>query len=94
MEKLSIKNASGQAKIVGTLICVGGSLTFTFWKGGYLIRSLLKRPLISVHDTGQASDVLTNGKEDWIKGSLLILTSHIALSAWLILQVILLMFNF
>ncbi|KAF8033416.1 hypothetical protein BT93_D2124 [Corymbia citriodora subsp. variegata] len=88
MEKLSIKNASGQAKIAGTLLCVGGSLTFTFWKGGYLIRSLLKKPLISLHDIGQASDVLTHGKENWIKGSLLILTSHIAWSAWLILQAV------
>ncbi|KAI6701902.1 hypothetical protein NL676_011038 [Syzygium grande] len=88
MEKLSIKNASGQAKIFGALICVSGSLTFTFWKKGYLIRSLLKKPLISLHDTSQASDFLRHGKENWIKGSLLILTSHIAWSAWLILQAV------
>ncbi|KAI6701903.1 hypothetical protein NL676_011039 [Syzygium grande] len=88
MEKLSIKNASGRAKIIGSIICLGGSLTFTFWKGGYLIRSLLKRPLISLQDTSKASDVLKHGKENWIKGSLLILTSHIAWSAWLILQAV------
>ncbi|XP_056174185.1 protein WALLS ARE THIN 1-like [Syzygium oleosum] len=88
MEKLSIKNASGRAKIFGALICVGGSLTFTFWKKGYLIRSLLTKPLISLHDTSQASDVLRHGKENWIKGSLLILTSHTAWSAWLILQAV------
>ncbi|KAL3743789.1 hypothetical protein ACJRO7_018971 [Eucalyptus globulus] len=58
------------------------------FNGGYLIRSLLKKPLVSLHDTGQASDVLTHRKENWIKGSLLILISHIAWSAWLILQAV------
>ncbi|GMN32844.1 hypothetical protein TIFTF001_003855 [Ficus carica] len=34
MEKVKITSVRGQAKVAGTLICVGGSLVFIFWKGG------------------------------------------------------------
>ncbi|KAK9926472.1 hypothetical protein M0R45_023700 [Rubus argutus] len=83
MEKLKIKSVRGQAKVVGTLLCIGGSLIFTFWKGGYLFRGLVERPLIHAYNTE-----LKHGKENWIKGSALILTSHIVWSSWLILQAV------
>lgn len=88
MERVSIGTARGQAKVLGTLTCIGGSLIFTFWKGGYLFKAFVDRPLIDIYDTttkGSANDS-THGKENWIKGSALILTSYIAWSAWLILQ--------
>jgi hypothetical protein len=83
MEKLKIKSARGQAKVIGTLICISGSLIFTFWKGGYLFKGFVERPLINAYNTE-----MRHGKENWIKGSVLIFTSHIAWSSWLILQVI------
>ncbi|PQP98744.1 hypothetical protein Pyn_40478 [Prunus yedoensis var. nudiflora] len=83
LEKLKIRTARGQAKVAGTLFCIGGSLVFTFWKGGYLFKGFVKRPLINI-SVGEMRHV----KENWIKGALLILTSHIAWSAWLILQAV------
>lgn len=88
MEKVKITSARGWAKMLGTVICIGGSLTFTFWKGGHLFKSFEKRPLINIYSTNGSTGECKHAKENWIKGSALILTSHIAWSAWLILQVI------
>lgn len=88
---MKIKTARGQAKVLGTLICIGGALTFTFWKGRYLSKGgLVPRPLIHICSTDGHGSVckLSHGKDDWIKGSALILTSHIAWSGWLILQAV------
>ncbi|XP_038688376.1 WAT1-related protein At5g07050-like [Tripterygium wilfordii] len=45
MEKVEITDARGQAKVLGTVICIGGSLIFTFWNGGYQLIGFETRPL-------------------------------------------------
>ncbi|CAL8108104.1 unnamed protein product [Prunus armeniaca] len=54
LEKLKIRTARGQAKVAGTLFCIGGSLVFTFWKGGYLFKGCglqsLHCSIIANHD--------------------------------------------
>ncbi|KAL4651168.1 hypothetical protein ACB092_01G140200 [Castanea dentata] len=85
METLNIASVRGQAKVLGTLICIGGALTFTFWKGRYLFKGFVHRPLIIICSTNSCE--LSHGKDNWIKGAALILTSHIAWSLWLIMQV-------
>ncbi|XP_048320359.2 WAT1-related protein At2g39510 isoform X2 [Ziziphus jujuba] len=84
MEKVNIANMRSQAKVLGTVVCVGGSLVFTFWKGGHLLKGFVEKPLINI----QAGSVggFKHTKQDWIKGSALILIIHIAWSGWLILQ--------
>ncbi|XP_022736759.1 WAT1-related protein At5g64700-like [Durio zibethinus] len=86
MEKLKIKSASGGAKVLGTLICIGGSLIFTFWRGGFQLKGVVDRPLINIYGTNGSHSEGRQGKESWIKGSALILVSYIAWSGWLILQ--------
>ncbi|XVF10247.1 hypothetical protein REPUB_Repub07fG0166500 [Reevesia pubescens] len=86
MEKVKIRSASGQAKVLGTIICIGGSLVFTFWKGGYQLKGFVDRPLINFHSTKDSVGELRQGKENWLKGSCLILISTISWSAWLVLQ--------
>ncbi|XP_050379310.1 WAT1-related protein At2g39510-like [Argentina anserina] len=80
MEKLSMKSSRSQAKVFGTLLCIGGSLIFTFWKGGHLFKGFVEKPLITAFSTQR------HGKQNQIKGSALILTSHIAWCSWLVLQ--------
>lgn len=87
METVKITSTRGQAKVLGTLVCIGGALTFTFWKGRYLLEGFVQRPLINICSTNISVCELSHGKDNWIKGSALILTSHVAWSAWLILQV-------
>ncbi|KAK2664458.1 hypothetical protein Ddye_003032 [Dipteronia dyeriana] len=89
MEKVKIASTRGRAKVIGTIICIVGSLVFTFWKGHYLFKSFVERPLINMYVTKEASvGKLNHARENWIKGSALILISHIAWSGWLILQAI------
>ncbi|CAL9137560.1 unnamed protein product [Musa acuminata var. zebrina] len=84
MEKASLRSTKGRARILGTIFCISGALVFTFWKG-FLLEGFVKRPLIEMHAEGDV-----HHKEDWLKGSVLILTSYIAYTAWLILQAIIL----
>ncbi|XVF12809.1 hypothetical protein REPUB_Repub08aG0152000 [Reevesia pubescens] len=87
MERVKIRSASGQAKVVGTIICIGGSLVFTFWKGGYQLKGFVDRPLINIYSTKLGSvGESSHGNENWLKGSCLVLISTIAWSVWLVLQ--------
>ncbi|XP_040986183.1 WAT1-related protein At5g64700-like isoform X2 [Juglans microcarpa x Juglans regia] len=88
METVKITSTRGQAKVLGTLVCIGGALTFTFWKGRYLLKGFVHRPLINICSTNISVCGLSHGKDNWIKGSALILISHVAWSAWLILQAV------
>ncbi|KAF5477945.1 hypothetical protein F2P56_004549 [Juglans regia] len=88
METVKITSTRGQAKMLGTLVCIGGALTFTFWKGRYLLKGFVHRPLINICSTNTSVCGLSHGKDNWIKGSALILISHVAWSAWLILQAV------
>ncbi|XP_020570735.1 WAT1-related protein At5g64700-like [Phalaenopsis equestris] len=85
MEKVRIRTAKGRTKILGTLVCVSGALVFTFWKG-HLLKGFVKRPLIVIHGSH-----FRNGKEavneDWVKGSLVILTGQIIFCTWIVFQV-------
>lgn len=79
---MKIANVRSQAKVLGTVICICGSLVFTFWKG-HLLKGFVEKPLINIQ-AGSVGDL----KQNLIKGSALIFISHIAWSGWLILQVI------
>ncbi|CBI34636.3 WAT1-related protein At1g43650 [Vitis vinifera] len=88
MEEVRIQSARGRAKVLGTMVCICGALTFTFWKEGYLFNGFMERPLINVHSTKGSASELNHGVKNWIKGSALILISNIAWCSWLILQVV------
>ncbi|PKA54189.1 WAT1-related protein [Apostasia shenzhenica] len=82
MEKVSSKSAKGRAKVLGTLVCISGALTFIFWKG-YLFKGFVSEPLIVIHGNGGLDD-----EEGWVKGSLLFLISQAAFSLWLVFQAV------
>lgn len=76
MESVNLRRSRGRAKVVGTLICIGGSLMVTFWKGESVVKC---SPLVRV--SGSRGE-----HENWVKGSVLILISYVSWSAWLIVQ--------
>ncbi|EOY23786.1 Nodulin MtN21 /EamA-like transporter family protein [Theobroma cacao] len=86
METVKIRSAGRQAKVLGTIISIGGSLVFTLWKGGCQLKGFVDGPLINIHSTKGSVGELRHGKENWLKGSCLILISTIAWSGWLILH--------
>ncbi|CAI0408959.1 unnamed protein product [Linum tenue] len=89
MEQVKVGCGRGRAKVLGTMICVAGSLVFTFWKGGSLFQGhlALQQPLLDISYSASQGGADHDKDRGWIKGSALILTSYIAWSGWLILQV-------
>ncbi|KAM7531521.1 hypothetical protein LguiB_034931 [Lonicera macranthoides] len=80
MERLNIKSWKGKAKVIGTLVCIGGSLVCTFWKAGFEFKGITRIPLICI------SDSHVGKHNNLAEGSALLLISYIAYSACLILQ--------
>lgn len=77
VETLVISERHGIAKVVGTIVCVCGSMAFTFYKGP---------PLYS--DSRNDHDENTSKREEWIKGSLLCIAASVLYSLWLTHQVL------
>ncbi|CAJ2665103.1 unnamed protein product [Trifolium pratense] len=80
MEKVNIRSLRTIAKIVGTLICVGGAMSITLLKGPKLLNA--------ENLPSKSTMVTTLGSDDnWLLGCLFVLASSVAWSLWLILQV-------
>ncbi|XP_038722604.1 WAT1-related protein At5g07050-like isoform X2 [Tripterygium wilfordii] len=77
LEVLNLKNPRDIAKILGTLISLAGVMVMTLYKGP--IMKNLWGPLINIQ--GKATI-----HENWLKGSVLTVTSCITWSAWYIMQ--------
>ncbi|KAK4848235.1 hypothetical protein QYF36_010626 [Acer negundo] len=76
MEFVDVRNPRGIAKIVGTIISLAGVMIMILYKGQAMQR--LKGDLIHIGNNST--------HEDWIKGSILTVTSCISWSVWYIMQ--------
>lgn len=80
-EKVGLKRLSGQAKVLGTILCVGGAMFLTFYKG----------PIVNIgesvirwkyaNDSGDSKD-----KSNSVLGSLIVIASTISWAVWYIIQ--------
>uniref|UniRef100_A0A0C9S8J2 WAT1-related protein n=2 Tax=Wollemia nobilis TaxID=56998 RepID=A0A0C9S8J2_9CONI len=73
-ENVVLRTKRGQAKVIGTIICVGGALIMTLYKG----------PTLGVAATLNLHDVLR--LDTWIYGALMLFASAICWSGWLVFQ--------
>jgi len=91
LESLGIKALSGQAKVLGTLVGVGGAMVLTFYKGGNVNLWSSKLDLIkSSHDSEGAPAAAPHQESgNRVMGSLLAIASCFSYAVWLIIQVIL-----
>lgn len=83
LEKVKLKEVRSHAKIVGTLVTVGGAMMMTLIKGRAL-------GLPWTHKSNQDSHRTTD-VEDPVKGALMITTSCLCYSSFYILQVLIYM---
>ncbi|KAJ3691882.1 hypothetical protein LUZ61_021046 [Rhynchospora tenuis] len=85
METVRIKTASGQAKVSGTLLCVGGSMLMTFYKG-----SIIKLWGPHIHwryaATATATSASTIDSHHMAFGAVLVIASCFAWAVWFIIQ--------
>ncbi|KAJ9550345.1 hypothetical protein OSB04_014390, partial [Centaurea solstitialis] len=81
MEEVKIKSYRGQAKVLGTAICMAGTLAITFWRGGFQLKGFGNKPLIDIYNPHN------HVKENWVKGAALISASKVSWSLWLIFQI-------
>ncbi|ERN08160.1 hypothetical protein AMTRI_Chr09g37520 [Amborella trichopoda] len=83
MESVKIKSPRGQAKLLGTSICIGGAMLFAFYKGHLF--PPLKIPFINIHSYNSAGGT-EHAKPDWVKGSSIAIVATSCWSVFLILQ--------
>lgn len=86
MEKVNIRNIRSQAKIVGTIVSVGGAMLMTLYKG-----PIVPMPWSPHHHSKETSlsgtsETAAISNRDWIIGSLLVIAGTLAWSALFILQ--------
>lgn len=83
MEKVDIKMVRSQTKIAGTVVCVGGAMLMTLYKGP--IVPIFGRPNHN-HLASPSSSSSVNSDKDWTLGSLLLVAACLAWAAFFILQ--------
>ncbi|KAA0050295.1 WAT1-related protein [Cucumis melo var. makuwa] len=83
LEKVNIWKRGSQAKIVGTIVTVGGAMIMTFIRG-----PMLNLPWTKPNHPSSSSSSSSKNHQDQIKGSLMIAIGCICQSAFIILQAI------
>ncbi|CAJ2647617.1 unnamed protein product [Trifolium pratense] len=80
MENLNLKQHSSQAKVIGTLVSIGGALIVTLYKGIPLISDSFQNIEMG------AIGIYLSVKSDWIIGAFLLATASFCLSVLFIIQ--------
>eukprot|EP00257_Ricinus_communis_P025652 XP_025013066.1 WAT1-related protein At3g30340 isoform X2 [Ricinus communis] len=85
MENVNIKSNSGRAKVVGTLVCVGGAMLLTLYRGMPLFSHPQSR---SIHQAIQhgINPNYTKRAERWTIGCVALIVGVLLWSSWFILQ--------
>ncbi|XP_028792323.1 WAT1-related protein At1g68170-like [Neltuma alba] len=84
LERLNVKAAAGQAKILGTVIGIGGAMLLTFFKGAQIHTTSFHVSLLHHHDGYVAPSNSSTGGT--ILGAICALGSSISFALWLIVQ--------
>ncbi|KAG2241385.1 hypothetical protein Bca52824_096630 [Brassica carinata] len=81
LEKVNIKRRHSQAKLVGTMVAIGGAMLMTFVKG-----NVIELPWTSKSRGGHSHVMNTPKQNDIGKGSIMLLASCFSWSSYIILQ--------
>ncbi|XVF57633.1 hypothetical protein PTKIN_Ptkin06aG0221000 [Pterospermum kingtungense] len=82
-EAVGIKKASGQAKVLGTLVCVGGAMLLSFYHGH--IFDIGESRIHWKYAENMTSKSSNNGSNFFL-GPFLVMVSAVAWAVWLIIQ--------
>ncbi|XP_042431529.1 WAT1-related protein At1g09380-like [Zingiber officinale] len=85
METVGFRTLAGQAKVVGTVLCVGGSMLMTFYRGG-LIR-MWSSPIHWRYAEEMSRNAGADaGSQNMALGAALVIVSCLAWAIWFIIQ--------
>ncbi|RYR08307.1 hypothetical protein Ahy_B05g075921 isoform C [Arachis hypogaea] len=84
MEKIDVKTRTTQAKIVGSIISIGGAFIVTFYKGPSII---IADDSPSLHLVQRLNGNFESVDTNWVIGGFLLTAGNILLTLWFILQV-------
>ena len=82
LEQVNTRRLHGKAKIIGTLVAVGGAMFMTLFKG-----SVINPPWTNGRNHHDHQSARPASKENFMKGALLVLGSCFFWSCFMILQV-------
>ncbi|KAI3812882.1 hypothetical protein L1987_17595 [Smallanthus sonchifolius] len=90
LESVNIKSNGGRAKVIGTLVCVGGATLLTLYKGTALFNHHSDLPATneSIHaqSISRLGSILATKKARWTSGSLALVAGTMLWSSWFIVQ--------
>ncbi|KAL6629336.1 hypothetical protein ACP70R_029101 [Stipagrostis hirtigluma subsp. patula] len=89
VESLNMKSKAGAAKILGTLISLGGTLLLSLYKGVPVTHQTTAAAPSSGHHTAAAAAAAShdgNSKKSWMLGTVALLANSLFFSFWLLLQ--------
>ncbi|KAE8649663.1 WAT1-related protein At5g07050 [Cucumis sativus] len=88
MEKLEMKKVRCQAKVVGTLVTVGGAILMTLYKGNVISFFWSHHNNNYLHSSSASSNYYSfeSTYQDWLKGSILLLFANLAWALFFIVQ--------
>lgn len=81
MEKVTMRSTSSQAKMLGTVVSIGGAFVATLYQGPPII--VAPSSNIKLHQSLYQNDT----KSNWIVGGLLLTAEYILVPLWYIVQV-------
>ncbi|GAB2211649.1 hypothetical protein Droror1_Dr00024974 [Drosera rotundifolia] len=84
LESVGIRRRSGQAKILGTLLCVGGAMLLSFYHGHVI--GIGKSGINWKYSHSATESTISGSKGNFFSGSFLLLTSNLSWAIWFILQ--------
>ncbi|CAI9274650.1 unnamed protein product [Lactuca saligna] len=92
LERVNIKSNAGRAKVIGTVVCLGGGMLLTLYKGIPLfnhhshLQQQVTTDSIHTQSISRLSSLLTTRKARWASGSLALVAGTVLWSSWFLVQ--------